>query len=78
MQAANLAKKACEDAIQSFLKMDSELAQNATSQRGLIFAKVDSIDSVPSEFNLIKSILRIADYASDIGELTINRLIANY
>ena len=77
-EVANMSKTACEEAIQSFLKMDSELAQSATSQKGIIISRVDAIESIPAEFNLIKSILRIADYASDIGELTINRLIANY
>ncbi len=71
---ADLTKKACEDAIISFLQFDENLAQDAINQKTIINKHLDKIEVTLDEFLLYKSLSRLADYASDIGELVLNRI----
>lgn len=76
-RAAEVSKIACQEAISSFLKDDYKTAQVAINKKKEVIEMIGEIEISYSEFSLSKSILRIADYASDIGELVINRAFSN-
>ncbi|MHA2501687.1 MAG: PhoU domain-containing protein [Candidatus Kariarchaeaceae archaeon] len=63
-------------AIKAFRTLDPELAQRAIKNRKLIVQKADLVEFTLSEYPIIRSILRMADYSADIGELVINRKVA--
>lgn len=74
---AELSKKGCEEAIRAFLTEDPHLADISIERKSEAKMLADSLE-IPSEtLPLTKSLLRIADYGSDIGELVLNRYIAN-
>ncbi|MCY3410573.1 MAG: hypothetical protein INQ03_02945 [Candidatus Heimdallarchaeota archaeon] len=74
------ALEACKLAVNSFL-MNTQVekryakANEAIILKENIVKQIGNLDLSPSDFSISKSILRIADYASDIAELQINRFI---
>lgn len=73
---AEIGKSACEEAVKAFLNDDPLLAQTAIDRKIQAKEISESYDIPCKELPLAKSILRIADYGSDIGELVINRFLA--
>lgn len=78
MEAAAKTQNACAEAISSFLEGNGDTAQLAINRKDEIHKFMSNItQDDPNEFAISKSILRISDYASDIGELVLNRVIAS-
>lgn len=73
----NLTMEACSNAVRAFREMDQTLAQDTIDKKESITQKIEELKFGVEEFQLRKSILRLADYAADIGELVLNRIINN-
>ena len=65
-----------ENAIVAFKKLNVELAQDAIKQKIEIHAIADVNEISYQDYPIARSILRMADYSADIGELVINRKVA--
>lgn len=75
----NLSSKVIETtdtAIEAFKKLDEELAQEAIKQKINIHLIAEENDIAYQDYPIARSILRMADYSADIGELVINRKVA--
>jgi phosphate uptake regulator len=70
-----MAKEACNNSVEAFIKKNQNLALETIDKKNIISDKVDKLKLNIEEYQLQKSILRLADYASDIGELVLNRII---
>jgi len=68
--------EATDTAIDAFTKLDPEEAQLAISLKKEIINLADGIEFTYNEYPIARSILRMADYSADIGELVINRKVA--
>ena len=64
-------------AVNGFLELNEVKAQEAIQDKELIIHEVENIQFTLNEYPIARSLLRMADYSADIGELVINRKVAS-
>ncbi len=69
--------EAADQSIQAFLSKDQTLAQKTIDIKTIIVNKLNKINIQRHELLISRSVLRLADYTSDIGELVLNRIVSD-